>query len=253
MGIKAFDTAIYRNGDFIERINLCDLSKESYQAKYRNHLYCPNKKCDARLKFVLRKNGTLPILQSINIHEHIKGCPFYFEYKRYDSDEKVSKIFSPEHISNSLKRRMHFFGVDNSKNYKSISREHSQKSIKRRSEPNIQYYNVENVNANVEAKAISVEGFIKSVKIVDVDPNQIHAYINFDLPDKKVSVFISHNRYLQDKQAIDIVERIRETWKNTPENKQCVCICFGWIKCVEKGINVVPVNLHSIRTGYKLR
>lgn len=253
MRTKAFDTAIYRNGDFCERIHLCDLSKESYQAKYRNHLYCPNKKCNARLKFVLRKNGTLPILQSINIHEHIKGCPFYFEYKVYDSDEKVSKTFSIEHISNSLKRQMRLFGVDNSRNYKSISTAHSQNSIKRRSEPIIQYYNVEDVDANLEEKAISVGGFIKSVQIVNADPNRIHAYINFDLPDKKVSVLISHNRYLQDEQTVDIVERIRDTWKNTPENKQCVCICFGWIMRVEKGINVVPVNLHSIRTGYKLR
>lgn len=251
MGTKAFDTGIYRNGDFRERIHLCDLSKESYQTKYRNHLYCPNEECDARLKFVLRKNGTLPILQSINLNEHIKGCPFHFEYKRYDLDEKVSKTFSPEHISNSLKRQMRFFGADNSKNYKSTA--HSKNSIKRRSEPTIQYYNVEDVDANLETKAISIGGFIKSVKIVDADPNRIHAYINFDLPDKKVSVLISHNRYLQDEQAIDIVERIRETWKNTPENKQCVCICFGWIMCVEKGINVVPVNLHSIQTGYKLR
>lgn len=49
----------------------------------------------------------------------------------------------------------------------------------------------------------------------------------------------------------DIVEQIRESWRRTPQYKKCVCICFGWIKCVEKGINVVPVNLNSIRTGYK--
>jgi len=64
-------------------------------------------------------------------------------------------------------------------------------------------------------------------------------------------VLISNNRYLQEELTKDIVEQIRVTWRKTPQNKKCVCICFGWIKCVEKGINVVPVNLDSIRTGYK--
>ena len=251
MGKKAFDSAIYKNGDLCETIHLCDLSKESYQKTYRGHLYCPNKKCGARLKFVPRENGALTMLQSIDIHEHIKGCPYYFEYKRYDTDEKVSKVFSPEHISESLKRQMRKFGAENSKKYKPKPETPSRKSVNRRNEPPIQYYNVENVDANLEAKAISVGGFIKSVKIIDVDPHQIHAYINFDLLERKVSVFISHNRYVQDELTKNIVEQIRETWKTTPQNKKCVCICFGWIKCVEKGINVVPVNLDSIRTGYK--
>jgi len=248
---KAFDSAIYKNGDICETMHLCDISKESYQETYRRHLYCPNKKCEARLKFVSKKNGALSILQSIDIHEHIKGCPYYFEYKKYDTDEKVSKVFYPGHISDSLKMQMRKFGAENSKKYKPKPETTSRESVKRRNEPAIQYYDIENVDANLEAKAISVGGFIQSVKIIDADPHKIHAYINFDLSDRKVSVLISNNRYLQEELTKDIVEQIRVTWRKTPQNKKCVCICFGWIKCVEKGINVVPVNLDSIRTGYK--
>lgn len=166
MGEKAFDSAIFKNGELCEMIHLCQLSKESYQKTFRGHLYCPNKKCGARLKFVLRKNGTLPVLQSIDIHEHIKGCPYYFEYKRYDTDEKVSKVFSTEHISNSLKRQMQKFGAENSRKYKPKPITLFRESVNRRNEPIIQYYDVENVDVNLEGMAISVGGFIKSVKII---------------------------------------------------------------------------------------
>lgn len=251
MATKAFSTAIYKNGEISETLQLCNISKESYEEKYRGHLFCPNEKCGARLKFVLRKNGALPMLQSIDIHEHIKGCPYYFEYQKYDTDEKVRKVFSIEHISDSLKRQMQNFGVESSKKYKTKPKKLSRSPVNRHNEPTIQYFNAENVDETLESRAISVGGYIKSVKIVDTDPDQIHAYINFDVLGKKVSVFISHNRYLQDECTSEIVNQIRDAWQKTPQNRQSVCICFGWIMSVEKGINIVPVNLDSIRTGYK--
>ena len=251
MAEKVFLKAIYNDGRISQVVDLHSINKEIYQGKYRGHLFCPNEKCGARLKFVLRKNGALPMLQSIDIHEHIKGCPYYFEYKKYDTDEKVSKVFSNTHISESLKRQMRNFGVENSRKYKPATKGPSRNPVIRRNEPTIQFFNAENIDETLDGKAISVGGYINSVRIVDVDPEQIHAYINFDVTDKKIAVFISHKRYLQDEKAGEIVNQIKDAWKNTPLNMRCVCICFGWIKCVEKGINVVPVNLHSIRTGYK--
>lgn len=78
MSTKSFSSAIYRNGTTLQKtILVSDINKEIYESEFRGHLFCPNEKCNARLKFVTRKNGSVRLFQAVNIHEHTKSCPYY--------------------------------------------------------------------------------------------------------------------------------------------------------------------------------
>lgn len=252
MSNRVFQTAICKTNDSQFEVSIDKIIPEEYETKYKGNLFCPHEGCKARLKLVCRKMGMVKMLQSIDIHEHIHGCPYYFEYKKYDTDEKVNRVFSKEHIYKSINRHMKLFGLDSTHIYKKPSSK-LRKPRNNKHEPNIPYYSCESIDEKLSGQAICVGGVVHSVKINDSVSEIIHAYINYKLNDsnRRISVLISNNRYRQENDTSEIVQHIEREWKRTPSEKSFVCVCFGRVQVVEKGINIIPTNMLSVQTGFK--
>ncbi len=251
MSKKVFNSAIYKNKDFCEILKLENVNKCIYELKYRNHLFCPNKECNARLKFVPKKNGTIKMFQSIAKKEHVEGCPYKIEYKKYNSP-KLNDEFTEKKIIDALKWQMLQFGTQGSYINKINPKKSKHKVYNKRTESSKRYYNCDSVDESLIGDTIVVGGYIYSVKIVDKCPDNIHAYINFHMSsNSRVSIPFSNNQLDKENETFEIFKQIKSKWENTPNGKGLVCLCFGKINKTDTGFKILPYNNVSFSTEYK--
>lgn len=251
---RLYKEAVYRDKNITETVSLEKIISDP--SKYKGHIYCPNTKCVARLKYV---NRISPILQAMDITEHIDNCPYYSEYTKYDTDQKLKKLFSDEHIIGSLKRHIKKYGLKeksilqtNRTNKKDTKKIH----LRKQDEPNILSYDCTQVNDNLKGKPFCIGGNVMSVNIVDNEKGKKHAYINYVRPDGiKIAVLIHAKLFSSDPNIENQIIKIKERHKSIEHNqdKTLVCVCFGRIDKVEKGYNVVPHIFDAIEVAVVVR
>lgn len=252
MSERLFTKAFFRDLTEARVISLMQISKTDYDEIYKGKLFCPNPECSAKLKYVERNQGTVKLLSAIDISAHIKNCPYYSEYKKYDSDEKLAKSFSIEHIQNVLKRQMRKLGASEDIVKRSkINISNDSKKNAKQTEPHIKSYLCDEVCRELVGKPFCISGIVDSVRIVNKDGIKKHAYINFVTKDEtKVSVLINTRLYGSDSKIEEYINEISEKYFSIKHqnSKKYYCSCFGRIDEVLKGYNVVPAIIEAVNT-----